>query len=347
MSAKRDRRAVTIVDVARRAGVSKSTVSNVLHARPVSPVLRDRVQEAIDELGYFPSAVAQGLARQRTRTLGVLVPRLDNPFYADVLGGIEECSEKRGYRLLIASTDVLGRSESQAVESLIHHRPAGYILCGPRNGAAAAPLVTRGLPVVIVDCHDSPPQAAQIVVDDYLGMKLAVRHVVGLGHRRIAAVIDSEVDPGRHRRLAGYLDALAEAGIESDDALRIPDQPSAGSGEPAPRPMVVDRLLELPDRPTAVVAGDDLSAIGLIDSLEARGIRVPTDMSVVGFDDIAWARVSRLGLTTVRQPARAMGEAASTALMDHLVDDDEDRLSSFRHLVEPELVIRQTTAPAP
>jgi DNA-binding LacI/PurR family transcriptional regulator len=205
----------------------------------------------------------------------------------------------------------------------------------------------RGLPVVIVDCHDAPPQAAQIVVDDYLGMKLAVRHVIELGHRRIAAVIDSDVDPGRHRRLAGYHDALAEAGIEADDALRIPDLPSPGSSEPAPRPMVVDRLLDLPDRPTAVMAGDDLSAVGLIDSLEARGISVPSDMSVVGFDDIAWARVSRISLTTVRQPARAMGEAASTALIGHLVDDDEGSLSSFRHLVEPELVIRRTTAPAP
>ena len=347
MTANRSGRPITIVDVARRAGVSKSTVSNVLHERPVSPILRERVQDAIEELGYFPSAVAQGLARQRTRTLGVLVPRLDNPFYADILGGIEECAEERGYRLLIASTDVLGRTEAQAVESLIHHRPAGYMLCGPRNGSVAAPLIMRGLPVVIVDCHDAPPQAAQIVVDDYLGMKLAVRHVIELGHRRIAAVIDSEVDPGRHRRLAGYLDALTEAGIEPDDALRIPDLPSPGRSEPAPRPMVVDRLLELPDRPTAVMAGDDLSAVGLIDSLEARGIRVPADMSVVGFDDIAWARVGRIGLTTVRQPARAMGEAASTALIDHFVDDDEDGLSSFRHLVEPELVIRRTTAPAP
>ena len=104
MTANRSGRPITIVDVARRAGVSKSTVSNVLHERPVNPVLRERVQVAIEELGYFPSAVAQGLARQRTHTLGVLVPRLDNPFYADILGGIEECAEERGYRLLIAST---------------------------------------------------------------------------------------------------------------------------------------------------------------------------------------------------------------------------------------------------
>jgi LacI family transcriptional regulator len=342
-----ERRPVTIIDVAQAARVSKSTVSNVLHGRPVSAPLRGRVEAAIEELGYLPSAVAQGLARQSTRTIGVLVPRLDNPFYGDILGGIEQSAEERGYRLLIASTDVLGRTELQAVESLIHHRPAGYILCGPRDEAVATRLTARGLPVMVVDSHLAPPQAARIVIDDYVGMQLAVRHLVGLGHRRIAAVIDSEVDPGRHRRLAGYVHALSVAGLPHDDALRVPDMPSPGSREPAPRPAVVDRLLELADRPTAVVAGDDLSAVGLIDSLEARGIRVPADMSVIGFDDIAWARVGRIALTTVRQPARVMGQTATVALIDHLRGDESVPLSSFRHLVEPELVIRQTTGPAP
>ena len=150
------------------------------------------------------------------------MPRLDNPFYGDILGGIEQSAEERGYRLLIASTDVLGRTELQAVESLIHHRPAAYILCGPRDEAVATRLTARGLPVMIVDSHLAPPQAARIVIDDYVGMQLAVRHLIGLGHRRIAAVIDSEVDRGRHRRLAGYVDALTDAGLAHDDALRGP-----------------------------------------------------------------------------------------------------------------------------
>ncbi len=347
MTSGANRRPVTIVDVARHAGVSKSTVSNVLHRRPVRAALRQRVEGAIEELGYVPSAVAQGLANQSTRTIGVLVPRLGNPFYADMLGGIEGIADARAYRLLISSTDALGRTEAQAAESLIHHRPAGYILCGMRDAGVARRLTESGLPVVLVDSHDAPPQAARIVVDDYVGMRLVVRHLVELGHRRIASVIDSDVDPGRHRRLAGYLDALAEAGIEADNALRMPDLVSPGSSEPAPRPAVVDRLLELNDRPTAVVAGDDLSAIGLIDSLEARGLRVPRDMSVVGFDDIAWARVARISLTTVRQPARVMAEMATAALIDHLSGATEQPFSSFRHLVEPELVIRRTTGPPP
>ena len=338
---------MTIVDVARLAGVSKSTVSNVLHDRPVGAALRQRVLAAIEELGYFPSAVAQGLAGRRTRTLGVLVPRLDNPFYAEILVGIEQAADERGYRLLIQSTDLLGRSEAQAVESLIRHRPAGYLLCGPRGGNGAGQLVALGLPVVVVDSHDAPPHTARVVLDDYLGMKLALRHLIGLGHRRIAAVLDGDADPGRHRRLAGYLDGMAEAGVEPDDTLCIPDLPSPGHTEPAPRPGVVDRLLALPNRPTAVVAGDDLSAIGLIDSLESRGIRVPVDMSVVGFNDIPWARVSRIALTTVRQPARAMGELATSALIDHLTSGEPESLSGCNHLVEPELVIRRSTSVAP
>jgi LacI family transcriptional regulator len=342
-----NRRPVTIVDVARHAGVSKSTVSNVLHRRPVRAALRQRVEAAIEELGYLPSAVAQGLASQSTRTIGVLVPRLGNPFYADILGGVEGIADARAYRLLIQSTDALGRTETQAIESLIHHRPAGYILCGTRDAGVATRLTKLELPVVIIDSHHAPPQAGQIVVDDYVGMRLAMRHLVELGHRRIASMIDSDVDPGRHRRLAGYLDALAEAGIEPDDALRLPDLVFPGSSEPARRPAIVDRLLGLNDRPTAVVAGDDLSAIGIIDSLEARGLRVPRDMSVVGFDDISWARVARISLTTVRQPAHVMGEMATTALIDHLSGATALPLSAFVHLIEPELVIRRTTAPPP
>ncbi len=341
------REPVTIVDVARRAGVSKSTVSNVVRGRAVTPGLRERVVEATEELGYAPGAVAQGLAGRRTLTVGVMVPRLENPFYAEMLGGIEEAADQDGYQLLVASTDTTGRTEAQAAKALRSYRPAGYLLCGMRDPGVAAELASGAVPTVIVDSHDAPPEAGRIVVDDHLGVRLAVDHLVGLGHRRIAAVIASDVDAGRHRRLAGYIDALDAAGLDADEALRLPDIRSRGASEPAPRPAVVDRLMRLDPRPTAIVAGDDLGAIGLIDTLEARGIRVPTDMSVVGFDDIAWARVGRIGLTTVRQPARAVGKEAATGLIDYLLGRSLEPLSTFRHLVEPELVIRRTTAPPP
>jgi LacI family transcriptional regulator, galactose operon repressor len=340
-------KSVTIVDVARRAGVSKSTVSNVLRGVAVSPELAGRVRAVIEELGYAPSVFAQSLARQRTHALAAFVPQLGNPFYADLLSGVEHETVARGYRLLISSAEDDIRGERQMLRMLLQYRPAGYIIAGLRDEGAVQNLIERKLPLVFLDTHRVPESAGLVMLDDRLGMRLAVGHLVELGHRRIASVIDSDLDPARDQRLQGYLEGLAEAGIESDPRLRVRDQPAAGSREPAPRPTVVDELLALDDPPTAIVAGDDLGAIGLIDSLETRGVRVPEQMSVVGFDDIAISRVSRIALTTVRQPALAMGRRAATIMVDHLESDAPEELGRYREIVEPELVIRRTTAPPP
>jgi LacI family transcriptional regulator, galactose operon repressor len=337
----------TIVDVARHAGVSKSTVSNVIRGVSVTPELAGRVRAAIDELGYTPSVFAQSLARQQTRSLAALVPQIGNPFYADLLCGIERVAVDRGYRLLIASTEDAVRGERGMLETIGQYRPAGYLIANLRDEEAVKHLLARRSPLVLLDTHRVPEQAGLVMLDDRLGMQLAVRHLVQLGHRRIAAVIDSDFDPARDHRLRGYLEGLAEAGLESDPRLRIQDRPAPGSREPAPRPTVVDELLSIDDPPTAIVTGDDLGAIGLIDSLEARGIPVPERMSVVGFDDIAISRVGRIALTTVRQPSVAMGERAATIVIDHLESGEPGDLGRHREVVEPELVIRATTAPPP
>ncbi len=335
----------TIVDVAQRAGVSKSTVSNVLRGKAVTPELARRVRHAIEELGYTPSVFAQGLARRQSRALGVLVPQIGNPFYADMLSGMEREAVRCGYRILLASTGDQPHSERRTIGALLQYRPAGYLVAGLRDVGAAQLLIDRDLPVVCLDSHRVPDSAGLIILDDRLGMRLAVRHLVEAGHRRIAAVIDSDLDPGRDQRLQGYLEELEHAGIGVDERLRIPDRVPPGSREPAPRPAVVDQLMGLDDRPTAVVTGDDLSAIGLIDSLEARGLRVPRDISVVGFDDVAVAGVGRIALTTVRQAAGAMGERAAKILVEHLEAETPEPLARCRETVEPELVIRRTTAP--
>ena len=343
--AKASNKTVTILDVAKHAGVSKSTVSNVLRGVPVTAALADRVRASIDELGYTPSVFAQSLAGQQTRSLAVFVPLIGNPFYADLLSGIERETVRRGYRLLIASAADDIRSERHMLETLHHYRPAGYLITGLRDPDAVTYLAERNLPLMFLDTHRVPEGAGMVMLDDKLGMQLAVRHLVELGHRRIAAVIDSDLDPARDQRALGYVEALTEAGIAVDPRLRVTDQPDAGRREPAPRPTVVDEVLSLDDPPTAIVAGDDLAAIGLIDSLEARGVRVPDQMSVVGFDDIAVSRVSRIALTTVRQPAMAMGARAASIVIDHLDASNSGELGSYREIVEPELVIRRTTAP--
>jgi DNA-binding LacI/PurR family transcriptional regulator len=332
-----DRPHVTIADVARSAGVSRSTVSNVLHGRTsVAPGLRTRVHRAIDELGYRPSAIARALALQRSRQLGAVIPDLGNPFFADLVRGAEEQATRDGYLLLIASVEVRRGRERETIEALLDRRPDGLLLGVSPDEAAF--LERINVPVVVVDSR-ADGGAAAVAVDHELGARLAVRHLLELGHRRIAAAIETDASE-RNERIDGYRAALREAGITPDPALELRDERPPGAREPAPRPALATAVTRL--GATAVVCGDDLVAVGLIDSLEARGVLVPRDVSVVGFDDIALAGVGRIGLTTVRQPAREIGALAARLLVRRLDGQDSGQAPT---LLEPELVVRRTTAP--
>jgi LacI family transcriptional regulator len=331
---------VTIRDVALRAKVSKSTVSNVVRGVPnVAPELRAKVERAIAELGYTPSAVARSLVARRTQTLGVTIPSLE-PFYADVLHGAEGRAVKDGYHLLIGSTEI----DDRAPEALLRRRVDGFLVCGVLDEEVVRLLAGYG-PVVLVDPTLPGGSFGSVGVDSFLGAQLAVRHLLELGHTRIAALIESEVPEERTARINGYRAALVDAGLRLDPRLELIDARSPGVRGPGARTAAVRDLLRIDPRPTAVVAGDDLAAIGLIDAFEARGVDVPGGMSVVGFDDIPFARVRRIGLTTIRQPSVLIGELGADLLIEQLEGRDSRPLSSVQRLVEPELVIRATTGP--
>ena len=335
-------RPVTIRDVAVRAQVSKSTVSNVVRGVPnVAPDLRAKVERAIAELGYTPSAVARSLVARRTRTLGVTIPSLE-PFYAEVLHGAEGRAVKDGYHLLIGSTEI----DDRAPEALLRRRVDGFLVCGVLAEDVVRMLAGYG-PVVLVDPTLSGDSFGSVGVDSFLGAQLAVRHLVELGHTRIAALIESEVPEERTARIAGYRAAVVEAGLVLDPRLELRDAPGPDARGPGARTAAVRDLLRLDPPPTAVVAGDDLAAIGLIDAFEARGVAVPRGMSIVGFDDIPFARVRRIGLTTVRQPSITIGKLGADLLIEQLEGRDTRPLSSVQRIVEPELVIRGTTGPPP
>ncbi len=340
---------VTIIDVAARAGVSKSTVSNVLAGRAsVDAELASRVRAAIDDLDYTPSAVARGLVQRRTRTIGVVAPDLGNPFYGAVLRGAEVAATRAGYRILIASSAFGQRSEVDVARELMEHRPEAFLLCAVGDPGAVRAVVEAGYPTVVVDTALEETVGVGVIgVDEELGIVLAMRHLVGLGHRRIAALLESD-EPGGDRpaRVAGYRAALGAAGLPFDDALLLRDRRVPGSNEPAPRPGVARALVALEPRPTAILVYDDLVAVGVIDSLEARGLLVPADVSVVGFSDLPIAGAARIGLTTIRQDATAMGETAVAALVDRLSDPDRGRAPDH-HVFEPVLVVRSTTGPPP
>jgi LacI family transcriptional regulator len=271
----------------------------------------------------------------------VTIPSLE-PFYADVLHGAETRAVRDGYHLLIGSTEINDR----APEALLRRRVDGFLVCGVLADDVVRLLARYG-PVVLVDPSLPPGTFGSVGVDSFLGAQLAVRHLVALGHTRIAAVIESEVPEERTARIAGFRAGLTEAGLPPDPRLELRDLSGSGVRGPGARTAAVRDLMRLEPRPTAVVAGDDLAAIGLLDAFEARGIDVPRDLSIVGFDDIPFARVGRLGLTTVRQPSVTIGELAANLLIEQLEGRDERPIGEVQLVVEPELVIRRTTAPPP
>jgi LacI family transcriptional regulator len=333
---------VTIQDVARAAKVHASTVSRALsaHSRQlVTPAVAERVRAVAGRLGYVPDPVAAGLRTRRTATVGVLIPDLANPVFPPILRGIESALGEAGYTAIIANTDNDPDRACQALERLAARRVDGMILATVTQGD---PLVARcrklGLPVVLVNRGGDAGSASSVTNDDTRGLALAVEHLVGLGHRRIVHVAGPrQLSTGAARR-ASFVAAMRAHGLEAGDAL-IAEAPSysAEAGAPA-----AAALLDRHPRLTAIVAANDLLALGCYDELARRGLACPRDASVTGFNDMPFADRFAPPLTTVRIAHRAMGVQVARVLLAEIASP-RARRQNVR--LEPELVVRGSTAP--
>lgn len=335
------RRAPTVVDVADRAGTSRQTVSNVIHGRAhVRAETRKRVLAAIAELGYRPNVTARYLKRQRTTVLGVVVGDLANPFYSEVAAHIERHAAHHGYTMLLASTGGDRKDERTRVESLLEHRVAAIVFLAYSRNRRVIEQADQHTRCVFVGGLPSP-HGVFIGVDERKTAAAATAHLVGLGHRRIGYVnttVSSHPDVDK-ARLAGYRRALTAAQIDPDDALVV----RLGSGLDVPAASLRQALRDLltaPDRPTAIFAAADYTALQVMDCADSLGLAIPDDLSIVGFDNIALATLKRISLTTVAYPfdelARLSVEAAIGKLRHPL---------NGNRLLEPELIVRSSTAP--
>ena len=329
----------TIVDVAARAGVSKSLVSLVMRgASSVSAERRRLVLEAAEALGYRPNAIARGLVSRRTHLLGIVVSDLRNPFFAEVVDGVEEEAGARGYRTIISTVDRRAeQGERRALDTLLGLRVDALILASPMLQQDAIDGASRELPVVLVARQWADPSADSVANDDPLGAALAVRHLVALGHARIAHV-DGGSAAGAAERRAGYETAMHEAGLGAHVRV-VPASYTDEGGRQG-----VAALFDDPSAapPTALFVANDLAAVGALSALAERGLRVPRDVSVVGYDNTALAALRHVDLTTVDQPRPDIGRTAVRLVLERL----EDRRREARHLViAPTLVVRGTTGP--
>ncbi|GGL48729.1 LacI family DNA-binding transcriptional regulator [Planomonospora parontospora] len=328
----------TIRNVAERAGVSKSLVSLVLRGSPhVSEHRRQAVLQAARDLGYRPNAVARSLVEGRTHLVGALVADLHNPFYAEFLDGLQESLHGDGLRLLIGNSQWDPAFEDEAVEAFLELRVDGLVLLGIPPTSETLIEATGYTPMVVVGEHDIDLGGVDVVVDDdRLGARLAIDHLVELGHRRIAHIEGTRSSSGRSR-CEGYLVAMRRHALAPYIMVEQGD-PTEEGGARAAR-----SLLTRDPRPTAVFAANDMVAMGVLAAAAELGLRVPEDLSVVGYDNTHLAGVPAISLTTVDQPRRAMGRSAAALLSDRIGDP---RKASRLRQVTPELVVRRSTGPA-
>lgn len=323
-------------DVAVAAGVSMATVSLVLRgvAGP-SVATAQRVLAAAEQLGYRPDRAASALASRRSRTIGVALD-LSNPFHADLTLAIQDAALRQGHEVLLATVTAF-QDENATAETLLDSRCAALILLGPRGPVPELERIGRQVPVVALGRPLISEQVGVVRSADDTGIALAVRHLVDLGHRRIAFVDGPPGEVADIRR-DGYRRAMADAG-SSRWARVVPGGQTEDDGRAA-----APAVLRASGRsvPTAVVAFNDRCAVGLLAACAETGVGAPADLSVVGFDDSALARLPQIGLTTVAQDVRSLGEHAVAAAVRRASGDGE---IGPEVVVPPHLVVRSTTAP--
>jgi DNA-binding LacI/PurR family transcriptional regulator len=328
----------TILDVAKRAGVSKSLVSLAMRGSDqVGAASRAAIFKAAEELGYRPNAAARSLVSQRSLILGVMLSDFHNPFFAEVVDGIDDAATVAGYRALYNSGRRAPRLEAVAIETLLELRVDGLIVAAPAIGPSAAVAAARSVPTVVVGRATRSAEIDCVTNDDRLGGELAVDHLVGLGHRSIAHIHGGS-GAGAHPRRTGYERAMRRHGLEGE--IRS----VTGAYTEAAGMQAMEDLLDSGCRPTAVFAANDVAAIGALEVLDAHGLRVPDDISVVGYDNTHISGRHRYSLTTIDQPRFEIGRMAVVLLLERL---DRGRTEAKRVVLAPRLVTRGSSASVP
>ena len=328
----------TIKDVAALAGISYTTVSHVLNkTRPVSEEVRLKVEAAIQRLDYVPSAVARSLKAKTTATIGLLVPNSLNPYFAELARGIEDYCERNGYCVILCNSDDNPDKQRSYLRVLLEKRIDGLIVASAGGDSGLA----QGLdgvrtPMVIVDRGLEGLDADLVRIDHEYGAYLATRHLLQLGHRDIASIGGPAHTSVAQMRLAGFCRALKEAGVQVPTERMIESDFTSTGGYNAAAVLLAS------NPPTAIFAGNDMMGIGALRAAAERNIRVPSELSVIGFDDIQMSRYVYPALTTVGQSILQLGEMAAQVLLRRIA---APQLATDQQIVTPSIVLRESTAP--
>jgi DNA-binding LacI/PurR family transcriptional regulator len=321
-------------DVAKKAKVSRALVSLVMRDSPnVSETRRRRVLRAAEELGYRPNAYARSLASKRLHTIGVLINDLTNPYFGGVYSSLAEAAEDAGFDLLVAPGTRSATRESALVRTLLEHRVAGLALLSPLMPTTELRGLTTSWPTVLIGRDATIAGVDVVTTDERYAARSVLEHLVALGHRDIVHITGGNNRSAQDRTRA-YRGVMVELGLEPREVVAAFTH---AAGQKAGH-----EVAALRPRPTAVVAANDLIAVGAMGAFESLGLRVPEDLSVVGYDDSQIARLDQVQLTSVRQPVDEFGTVAISLLVDRIGKPKADRVV---RRIETDLVHRRTTAP--
>lgn len=331
---------VSLRDVAKAAKVSVGTVSNVLN-RPeiVAPATLTRVRATIKELGFVPNGFARQLRSGNSRTLGLVVPDVSNPFFTEVARGVEDAASKRDYAVFLCNSDESTDKEDRYINVLIEQQVRGVLITPADTKADRLEAMReRGISVTLLDREIKGQMQCSVSVDDVNGGQIAIEYLASLGHKNIAWVCGPETIPQVGDRSAGVSKAAKLSSVKIQ-TIRVPLMNTI-KGEEAAR-----QILNLPNKPTAIFCANDLLALGVLRILSAEKIKVPDQMSVLGYDNIEFASSAGIPLSSIAQPSYQMGITAANLLLDECESDESHRHQQIRF--QPQLVERASTAVAP
>lgn len=331
----------TIKEVARKAGVSYATVSHVINnTRFVSQDTRERVLFAMQEVNYRPNDLARSLRSGKTNTIGLIIPDSANPFFAEIGRSIEGTAFQLGYSVILCNAEQDPRREEFYVDVLTKKQIDGVIFAA--SGEQTGPLqylLDKGIPLVLINRDLANINLDAVLIDDRQGGYLATHHLIELGHRRIACIAGPRTTTPSGDRVTGFQKALAEAGIPYDEELVVRGDYHPGSGYE-----ITLRWLALPDPPTAIFCANDLMAVGALGAAARTRIRVPEELSIIGYDDIELARFCTPPLSTISQPKSKIGTLATQFLAERIAD----KTCPTRRVTLPvELILRESAGPHP
>ena len=334
---------VTIKDIAKITGVSHSTVSRALGGNSlISEATTARIRKVAKELGYQPSAAARSLKTNQTKVIGVIVNSIDDPFFSEILFGIEDAAQQFGYGLFIAASQYDPIREQNIVQTMMEQRTDGVIICSSSFSAdKGRQLLANGFPVVVVNYKANENFNFSIYHDDEDGSRQITRHLLGLGHAKIAYLGNSKSGKTSLDRLNGFKKEMRKAGIEYRPEFIYEVQ----GGEPDFGVEGLNYFLGLPDQPTAIMCFNDTIAIGLLHACHQRGISIPNDLSVTGFDNINFSAFTCPPLTTLDQPKYSIGNEAAQLLLELLSTKIDNSNSTHKEKVlKGRLLVRSSTA---